>query len=174
MAKAIWEGALLAESNQCVEAEGKQYFPPDAIKTDRFKPSASHTVCPWKGTASYYDVEVAGKRNHDAAWFYPEPKPAAKQIIRLRGVLEMREGREVGLLELGSTGQPEAAGSSSHSSEIQVKAEARRQYRAAVAIVAGIVEVLQVHAGEDTAPQMCVVITLDNIFPAVIQRAVAE
>ena len=80
MAKAIWEGAVLAESNQYVEVEGNQYFPPDAIKTDYFKLSATHTVCPWKGTASYYDVEVGGKLNHDAAWFYPEPKPAAKQI----------------------------------------------------------------------------------------------
>ena len=68
MAKAIWEGAVLAESNQCVEVEGNQYFPPDTIKTQHFKPSATHTVCPWKGTASYYDVEVGGKRNHDAAW----------------------------------------------------------------------------------------------------------
>ena len=53
---------------------------PDTIKTEYFKASATHTVCGWKGTASYYDVEVGGKRNHDAAWFYPEPKPAAKQI----------------------------------------------------------------------------------------------
>ena len=80
MAKAIWEGTVLAESSQCVEVEGNQYFPPDAIKSEYFKPSATHTVCPWKGTASYYDVEVGGKRNQDAAWFYPEIKPAAKQI----------------------------------------------------------------------------------------------
>jgi uncharacterized protein (DUF427 family) len=80
MAKAIWEDTVLAESDQIVEVEGNQYFPPAAIKTEHFKPSATHTVCPWKGTASYYDVEVEGKRNHDAAWFYPEPKAAAKQI----------------------------------------------------------------------------------------------
>ena len=80
MAKAIWEGTVLAESDQIVEVEGNQYFPPAAIKTEHFKPSATHTVCPWKGTASYYDVEVEGKHNHDAAWFYPEPKAAAKQI----------------------------------------------------------------------------------------------
>ena len=60
MAKAIWEGAILAESNQSVEVEGNQYFPPDAIKAEHFKPSATHTVCPWKGTASYYDVVVGG------------------------------------------------------------------------------------------------------------------
>jgi uncharacterized protein (DUF427 family) len=80
MAKAIWEGEVLAESDQCVEVEGNQYFPPDSVKTNLLKPSATHTVCPWKGTASYYDVEAGGKSNHDAAWFYPEPKPAAKQI----------------------------------------------------------------------------------------------
>ena len=80
MAKAIWEGTVLAESSQCVEVEGNQYFPPDAIKSEYFKPSATQTVCPWKGTASYYDVEVGGKRNQDAAWFYPDIKPAAKQI----------------------------------------------------------------------------------------------
>jgi len=80
MAKAIWEGTVLAESSQCVEVEGNQYFPPDAIRSEYFKPSATHTMCPWKGTASYYDVEVGGKRNQDAAWFYPDIKPAAKEI----------------------------------------------------------------------------------------------
>jgi uncharacterized protein (DUF427 family) len=80
MTKAIWEGTVLAESNQCVEVEGNQYFPPDAIKTEHFKPSASHTVCPWKGTASYYDVVVDGKTNKDAAWYYPDTKDAAKHV----------------------------------------------------------------------------------------------
>jgi len=80
MTKATWEGAVLAESNKCVEVEGNQYFPPAAIRQEYFKPSATHTECPWKGTASYYDVEVKGKRNQDAAWYYPEPKAAAKQI----------------------------------------------------------------------------------------------
>jgi len=80
MAKAIWESTVLAESSQCVEVEGNQYFPPDAIRSEYFKPSATHTMCPWKGTASYYDVEVGGKRNQDAAWFYPDIKPAAKEI----------------------------------------------------------------------------------------------
>jgi hypothetical protein len=61
MAKAMWEGAVLAESNATVEVEGNQYFPPDAIRREYFKPSDAHTVCPWKGTASYYDVEVSGK-----------------------------------------------------------------------------------------------------------------
>ena len=80
MAKAIWEGTVLAECNQCVEVEGIQYFPPDTIKQEYFKPSAAHSICPWKGTASYYDLEVNGKRNQGAAWYYPEPKPAAHQI----------------------------------------------------------------------------------------------
>ena len=80
MAKAIWEGTVLAESDKTVEVEGNQYFPPEAIKKDLFKPSSTHSVCPWKGTASYYDVEVNGKNNRDAAWYYPEPKDAAKQI----------------------------------------------------------------------------------------------
>jgi uncharacterized protein (DUF427 family) len=80
MAKAMWEGVVLAESDRCEEVEGNQYFPPDAIQPEHFKPSSTQTVCPWKGTASYYDIEVNGKRNHDAAWYYPDPKPAAKQI----------------------------------------------------------------------------------------------
>jgi uncharacterized protein (DUF427 family) len=80
MAKATWEGAVLAESTQTVEVEGNQYFPPDAIHKEYFRPSDRHTVCPWKGTASYYDVEVGGKSNPGAAWYYPEPKPEASQI----------------------------------------------------------------------------------------------
>ena len=80
MAKATWEGAVLAESSKTVEVEGNQYFPVDAIHEEYFKPSDQHTVCPWKGTASYYDVEVNGKRNPGAAWYYADPKPAANQI----------------------------------------------------------------------------------------------
>jgi uncharacterized protein (DUF427 family) len=80
MAKAIWEGAVLAESDATVEVEGNLYFPPQAIKAEHFKPSEKHTTCPWKGLASYYNVEVNGKQNADAAWYYPEPKSAAQQI----------------------------------------------------------------------------------------------
>ena len=80
MAKATWEGAVLAESNAPVEVEGNLYFPPDAVKTQYFKPSDKHTTCPWKGQASYYHVDVNGKLNSDAAWYYPEPKSAAQQI----------------------------------------------------------------------------------------------
>jgi uncharacterized protein (DUF427 family) len=80
VAKALWNGATLAESNRTVVVEGNQYFPPDSVRAEYFRSSATHTVCPWKGTASYHDVEVNGERNADAAWYYPDPKPAASQI----------------------------------------------------------------------------------------------
>ncbi len=80
MPRARWNGALLAESDRCIVVEGNQYFPPDSINTEFFRPSQTHTICSWKGTASYYDLVVAGERNADAAWYYPEPKDAAKQI----------------------------------------------------------------------------------------------
>lgn len=80
MTKAIWDGAVLAESDKTIEVEGNQYFPPDAIHNEYFKPNSQHSTCPWKGLASYYDVEVNGKRNPSAAWYYPEPKPAADKI----------------------------------------------------------------------------------------------
>src|ERR1700675_1804459 len=80
MAKAIWENTEVAESDRTVEVEGNEYFPPNAIKKEYFKPSDQHTTCPWKGLASYYDLDVKGKRNPNAAWYSPEPKPAAKQI----------------------------------------------------------------------------------------------
>jgi uncharacterized protein (DUF427 family) len=80
MAKAIWEGVVLAESDRTVEVEGNQYFPAESIHKEYFQSSSQRSVCPWKGTASYYDVEINGKRNPGAAWFYPEPKAAAKQI----------------------------------------------------------------------------------------------
>ena len=78
--KAIWNGAVLAESDKTVVVEGNHYFPPDSLSADHFKPSPTQTVCWWKGTASYYTIEVNGERNPDAAWYYPEPKPAAKEI----------------------------------------------------------------------------------------------
>ena len=80
MAKAIWENTVIAESNQTIEVEGNQYFPSDAIKGEYFKASGMHSQCPWKGTASYYNVEVNGKTNPDAAWFYPSPKQDAIKI----------------------------------------------------------------------------------------------
>ena len=80
MSKAIWNGAVLAESDRCEVVEGNQYFPPDAVRREYLKPSATHTTCPWKGVASYYDVVVNGETNRDAAWYYPEPKAAARNI----------------------------------------------------------------------------------------------
>ena len=78
--KATWNGATLAESDETVVVEGNHYFPADSINKDLFEPSATHTVCGWKGTASYYDIKVDGKVNSDAAWFYPETKDDAKNI----------------------------------------------------------------------------------------------
>ncbi len=80
MPKAIWEGVVLAESNDTILLEGNHYFPPHAIRREHFKPSEKTTVCPWKGTAHYYTIVVNGKENKDAAWYYPEPAEAAKQI----------------------------------------------------------------------------------------------
>jgi len=80
MARAIWNGVVLAESNATRVVEGNHYFPPDAINHDYFKHSTTHTTCPWKGLASYYTIEVDGQRNKDAAWYYPETTPAAKEI----------------------------------------------------------------------------------------------
>ncbi len=78
--KAIWNGATLAESDNTVVIEGNHYFPEDAINKEFFHASETHTVCPWKGTASYYDVVAGGETNKDAAWFYPSPKTEAKEI----------------------------------------------------------------------------------------------
>ncbi len=80
MTKAIWNGQVLAESDTTVEVEGNQYFPADALKQEFFRASDTTTVCPWKGTASYYTLEVDGETNGDAAWYYPTPKPEAEMI----------------------------------------------------------------------------------------------
>ena len=80
MARAIWNATVLAESNETHMVEGNHYFPPNSLKQQFFKPSSTHTTCPWKGEASYYDVVVNGHVNKDAAWYYPSPKDAAKQI----------------------------------------------------------------------------------------------
>jgi uncharacterized protein (DUF427 family) len=80
VARATWNGAILAESEDCLVVEGNLYFPPDAVRTEFLKPSDTHTVCWWKGTASYYTVVVDGRENPDAAWFYPDPLDAAKHV----------------------------------------------------------------------------------------------
>ncbi len=80
MPRASWNGVVLAESDRCEVVEGNQYFPPDSLRREHFRESAEHTVCPWKGTASYYDVVVNGDVNRGAAGYYPAPKEAAKNI----------------------------------------------------------------------------------------------
>lgn len=82
MPRATWNGAVLAEApaDRVEIVEGNVYFPPEAVRREHLRPSGTHTECAWKGTASYYDVAVEGEVNRDAAWYYPEPKEAARQI----------------------------------------------------------------------------------------------
>ncbi len=80
MARAIWNDTVVAESAATVVVEGNQYFPPDSVKADVLVPSDRTSECPWKGTASYYDVVVDGQVNEAAAWYYPAPKDAAGEI----------------------------------------------------------------------------------------------
>lgn len=80
MPRAIWNGTVLAESDQVKIVEGNYYFPPDSIYRQYFKESPTHTTCPWKGVASYYDIVVNGQVNPGAAWYYPSPKEAAQHI----------------------------------------------------------------------------------------------
>ena len=93
--KAVWNGAVLAESDDTIVVEGNHYFPPDSINKAYFRASDTHTTCGWKGVASYYDVVVGDAANKDAAWYYPEPKPAADNIKNYvafwRGVQVTRE-----------------------------------------------------------------------------------
>ena len=78
--KASWNGATLAQSDDTVVVEDNHYFPADSIDPRFFRDSDTHTICPWKGEASYKSIEVDGQLNADAAWYYPEPKDAAAQI----------------------------------------------------------------------------------------------
>jgi len=80
MAKAIWNGVVLAESDSFETVEGNIYFPPDSIKKEYFKESDTYSTCFWKGKADYYHVEVDGEKNKDAAWYYPDPKSKAENI----------------------------------------------------------------------------------------------
>ena len=80
MPKAIWNGAVIAESDDTVVVEGNHYFPPESVNTEFLEESSTHTVCPWKGVASYYDIEVDGETNPGGAWYYPEPSAAAAEI----------------------------------------------------------------------------------------------
>ncbi len=80
MATATWNGTIIAQSDTTEMVEGNHYFPLAAVNLAYLKPSTTHSVCPWKGTASYYSLEVDGAQNPDAAWYYPQPKAAAAQI----------------------------------------------------------------------------------------------
>ena len=80
MPRATWAGKVIADSSNTVVVEGNQYFPADAVNKEFLKPSQHTSVCPWKGTAHYYTLEVDGIKNENAAWYYPQPKPAAAEI----------------------------------------------------------------------------------------------
>ena len=80
MARAIWKDVVVAESEHTVVVDGNHYFPADSVKSEYFRDSDAHTVCGWKGRASYFDVVVDGEVNEQAAWYYPEPKPEADHI----------------------------------------------------------------------------------------------
>jgi uncharacterized protein (DUF427 family) len=80
MPKATWNGTIIADSNNTIVVQGNHYFPPEAINRQYFRDSDHHTTCGWKGVASYYTIVVDGKENPNAAWYYPQPKDAAKQI----------------------------------------------------------------------------------------------
>jgi uncharacterized protein (DUF427 family) len=80
MPKAVWNGEVIADSDDTVIVEGNHYFPRDSVRTELLRDSDTHTVCPWKGTASYQSLVVNGKVNEDALWYYPEPKPAAEHV----------------------------------------------------------------------------------------------
>lgn len=90
--QAVWNGAVLAESDQTRIVEGNHYFPPESIRREYFKENSHHTTCAWKGVASYYDVEVGGQVNRSAAWFYPTPSRAAEHI---RGYIAFWHGVKV-------------------------------------------------------------------------------
>ena len=90
--KAVWKGRVLAESDETVVVEENHYFPPDSVQRELFRESSTHSICPWKGEASYYDVVVDGEVNRDAAWYYPETKSAADEI---RGRVAFWHGVEV-------------------------------------------------------------------------------
>ncbi len=92
MAKASWNGVTLAESDRFEVVEGNVYFPAEALQRNHFRESDTHTVCGWKGDASYYDVVVDGQVNRDAAWYYPEPMDAAAKI---RGMVAFWKGVQV-------------------------------------------------------------------------------
>lgn len=80
MPRALWNGSVLADSEDTIIVEGNHYFPPESLRREHFAESAHTSTCPWKGQARYYHIDVDGERNENAAWYYPEPKPAAHNI----------------------------------------------------------------------------------------------
>ena len=92
MRRATWNGTIIAESDRCVAVEGNQYFPAETVKREFLRDSSTHTVCSWKGTASYYDVVVNGETNRDAAWYYPQPNPEA---VNVKGYIAFWKGVKV-------------------------------------------------------------------------------
>jgi len=90
--KAIWNNKVIAESNDTIVIEGNHYFPANTVRNEYVSKSATHTVCPWKGTASYYDINVNGKTNKDAAWYYPKTSELAKNF---EGYVAFWKGVEV-------------------------------------------------------------------------------
>lgn len=92
MAKAVWNGVTLAESDKVQVVEDNVYFPESTVKREYLRPSSTTSTCPWKGQARYYSLEVDGQENQDAAWYYPDPKPAAR---RIKGHIAFWRGVEV-------------------------------------------------------------------------------
>ena len=92
MPKAVWNGAVIAESDDTHVVEGNTYFPPQSVRREHLRETSTHTTCPWKGIASYYDVVVGNEVNRDAAWYYPETKEAANDI---RGYIAFWRGVSV-------------------------------------------------------------------------------
>lgn len=106
MYRAVWNGAVLAESDHPVKLEGNHYFPPESLHREHFTPSPTTTTCPWKGQARSHHISVDGKTNRDAAWYYPEPSPAARKIA---GHVAFWHGVRVGRVP-GSGGEAEDGG----------------------------------------------------------------
>ncbi|MEN6480836.1 MAG: DUF427 domain-containing protein [Anaerolineaceae bacterium] len=90
--KAIWNGTVIAESDNTIVVENNHYFPPESVAKEYLTDSPTHSTCPWKGFASYYNIVANGKTNEDAAWYYAEPKEAANQI---KGYVAFWKGVEI-------------------------------------------------------------------------------
>lgn len=107
MIQATWNGAVIAESDETIVVEGNHYFPPEAVKQAYLRGSDHTSRCVWKGLASYYSVVVDGKENRDAAWYYPDPSPAAREIT---GRIAFWKGVSVGQADGGPSGETAEVG----------------------------------------------------------------